>query len=221
MFYIVYQVTNNINGKIYIGAHKTDKLDDGYMGSGKHLKRAIAKYGISAFSKQILDVFDNVEDMFRMESVVVNENFILQKTNYNLRVGGSGGFTREEASKGRQRTNLLLQEKYGNDWRKLVAIKGNVKCHEILAQKRADDPKFGRFSEEDSAKGRQAAMSEKSRQKRIATMRLRGHNQGEKSSQFGTCWIYNLETLENKKIKKDGIIPSGWVKGRKIKKREG
>lgn len=93
MFYTIYQITNKINSKIYIGKHKTEKIDDAYMGSGTHLQRAIKKYGIENFSKEILFTFDNEDEMNRKESELVSEQFIKEDTNYNLCIGGNGGWS--------------------------------------------------------------------------------------------------------------------------------
>ena len=45
MYFILYETTNLINNKKYIGVHKTIDLNDGYLGSGIYLRNAIKKYG--------------------------------------------------------------------------------------------------------------------------------------------------------------------------------
>lgn len=90
MFYTVYRVTNLINNKVYVGAHSTNDLNDKYMGSGKLIIKAIRKYGSENFTKDILYIFDNENDMFQKEQEIVNEWFVKQTNNYNLRQGGLG-----------------------------------------------------------------------------------------------------------------------------------
>ena len=61
---------------------------------------------------------------------------------------------------------------------------------------------------------------DETRQKMSDTHQLRGNHQGEKNSQFGTVWIYNLDLKISKKIPKSEIdlhVSEGWILGRKIK----
>ena len=88
MFYTVYKTTNTVNGKYYIGMHQTNDLNDSYLGSGKILKQAIKKYGAENFSKEILYVFDNEQEMRDKEKELV----VISEDTYNLCDGGKGGF---------------------------------------------------------------------------------------------------------------------------------
>jgi hypothetical protein len=92
MFLYLYKIENLLDGKYYIGVHKTSNLDDGYLGSGKLLSLAIKKYGKDNFKKTILQFFQNEEDMFRAEADIVNENFVSLELTYNLKTGGNGGW---------------------------------------------------------------------------------------------------------------------------------
>lgn len=91
-YFTIYKIINLINGKIYIGMHKTKDLNDNYMGSGRVINTAIKKYGRENFNKEILFIFDNPEEMRQKEAELVTDDFVKNPNTYNLMQGGLGGF---------------------------------------------------------------------------------------------------------------------------------
>jgi hypothetical protein len=109
-FYILYKTTNLLNNKTYIGIHKTDNLEDGYLGSGLALKIAIKKYGKVNFKREILEFLDSYEELLERESILVNEEWVIDDNNYNLKTGGqSAGILSKES---KEKISQTLKNKY-------------------------------------------------------------------------------------------------------------
>lgn len=90
--YCIYRITNNINGKTYIGQHKYADLNDKYMGSGKLLQKAYHKYGKDNFTKEILySRILNKETADSMEIFAIKKERAIGKAEYNIADGGQGG----------------------------------------------------------------------------------------------------------------------------------
>ena len=85
----IYLITNKINGKIYIGKHSTDNLNDGYMGSGRLIKKAIQKYGIENFIKEYLAFCDSEDALNYLEKFYIKK-YKAKEVGYNLTDGGEG-----------------------------------------------------------------------------------------------------------------------------------
>jgi group I intron endonuclease len=91
MRYTVYQTTNLVNGKIYIGKHQTINPNDSYLGSGRAIAKALKIHGRSNFKKDVLFDFDDEASMNLKEAELVTEEFVSRRDTYNLGVGGEGG----------------------------------------------------------------------------------------------------------------------------------
>jgi hypothetical protein len=115
MFYYLYKTTNLITGKFYIGVHKSEKeFDEKYYGSGIYLQRAIKKYGIENFKTEVLSYCDSEEEMYNLEKEVVNDVFIKSPHNYNMKIGGKGGWPAAGSDKAK-RNGLIIKEYWKNE----------------------------------------------------------------------------------------------------------
>ncbi len=117
----VYQITNLINGKIYVGKRTSSvlpELDNEYMGSGKLIKKAILKYDLENFKKEILKEFKIENDAYNYEKVLVNEEFVKRDDTYNMTVGGFGwasGFATVKDKKGNVFIINITDERFLNN----------------------------------------------------------------------------------------------------------
>lgn len=91
MYYIIYQTTNLVNSKFYIGKHQTKDLNDDYLGSGRKIVEAIKKYGRNNFKKEILYICSSEHEMNEKEKELISEEFVNRKDTYNIGIGGEGG----------------------------------------------------------------------------------------------------------------------------------
>lgn len=94
MYGYIYKTTNLLNGKIYIGQHKSENYDSSYYGSGKLIKRSIEKYGIENFSNTVLCFCDSKEELDKAEKQLIRQyDSRNPKIGYNISFGGDGGDT--------------------------------------------------------------------------------------------------------------------------------
>lgn len=222
MFYTVYKITNLVNNKIYIGVHKTSNLEDDYMGSGLLIKNSIKKYGLENFKKEYISIFDNAEDMFNMESELVNEEFIKRSDVYNLSLGGSGGDKSKFIDYKKRSLNPLWKQACKDNGKKgieKIKLLSKNDSGWIVNRNNRLSESLIYYYENNGLNGFSGKSHSEETKRKIGEINSKLQS-GEGNSQFGTMWIHNIELKQNKKIKKDEFSSweqEGWIKGRKMK----
>lgn len=223
--YLIYKITCSINNKIYIGKHKTNNIDDGYMGSGSLLKYEQNLFGLDKFKKEILFECNSEEEMNAKEAEIVNEDFIARDDVYNIKLGGEGGWdhinsnkdlklkiTKIGAQASKNKIHSWPKEVQKEFWEKITNkvqfVRSNwSKEHkaEIYAKvsntlkdfyKTNKNPMFGKHHTSETRK------------------KISENHKGKKNPQYGKMWICNDLTKESVRIMKTDPIPDGWRKGR-------
>jgi hypothetical protein len=185
-YYTIYKITNQSNGKYYIGSHITEDPNDNYYGSGNLITEAIRKYGKDKFTKEILFMAFSEKDMDWAEEklVVLKEQ---DSKSYNLICGGNRppskrnktSFKKGHETWNRGKTGL---QKHSEEWKE--------------AQSK-------RMSGKKAVLGKHWNRSDEAKLKQSISMA--GKNSG-------SMWVNDGEI--EKMIKKNMMIPENFVKGR-------
>lgn len=91
MYGYIYLTTNKINGKKYVGQHRSEYFDTKYFGSGKLFVKALNKYGKDNFSVELLESCNSDEELNIKEIYYINKfNAVNSDEFYNIANGGLG-----------------------------------------------------------------------------------------------------------------------------------
>ena len=207
-YHFTYKTTNLINKRYYLGMHSTNRLDDGYIGSGKRLYYELNKYGRDNFKFEILKQFNSREQLVEAETSLISEEVLKDPNCLNMVVGDSGG----NVGKGGEHLGGDCWAAANKYWKTEEGFKKKSETAKKVAKRRIQEGTWNVFQ-----KGNQVWKGRKHTPETIEKMKetKKGHGKGINNSQFGKCWITN--EVESKKIHKGELIPEGWRLGRKIK----
>jgi predicted DNA-binding protein len=209
--------------------HSTINLNDGYIGSGKILKRSIAKHGKGNHTTVILKFVDTKDELVELERDTITETIIQNPLCMNLKLGGEGGFDYINSSGKNIRPwykhstetlkqmvqNRVLTEKgrqglRENALRVCKMVSRNLKLSESLTGK----------TKTDIHKENISISVQKMHDYNKANGGISSRNAGESNASYGTCYVTNIKQQLSIRIKKDTLpdyLLNGWIKGRKIK----
>lgn len=200
----IYEITNTLNGKTYIGQH-TVRIgrtisSDTYWGSGKIIKEAISKYGIASFKKTIIISGEfTKEEINALEISEISKQRKLGKAEYNISDGGESPFINSEfaRSAGSKADPKKHSEGLMRMWRNMDSDIKRVR----IEKRKATLSKNGYTYKTKGTTG--FKFSEESK------MKLRETRLGERNGSYGTHWY----TDGNKNIRSKEC-PIGFHLGR-------
>lgn len=93
MYGYIYETTNLINGKKYIGLHTAKKFEGNkYLGSGINLIKDIEKYGKQNFKVVLIETCNSLQELEEHEIFHININNAVENPKYyNIAPGGHAG----------------------------------------------------------------------------------------------------------------------------------
>lgn len=239
MYGYVYKTTNLINGKIYIGQHHSEIFDNNYLGSGKLIRRAFKKYGISNFKCDVVEWCETKEQLIDREIYWIHRYNSQDKTiGYNISNGGDGilspmpDIMREHLRKCNTGKTLSAETRRKISERNSGENNGFYgKCHteetkQHISTVLKDQYKNGRINAMAGVRryGKDAPrygakLSEETKRKIADSVRGFTHTKEakQKMSENVSGRLFMNNGIQNKRVKPDDVdryLSNGYVKGR-------
>ena len=206
--YIIYKTTCKPTKKFYIGMHCTDDLNDGYLGSGKIIKRSIKKHGEAQHERSIIEACASFEELCQREKAIITENILLDPLCMNLSFGGSGGWAYVNALtevQTKRIEHMRTDEYRAKRSQEQTARWSDEKYRESFYQTVKSD---------EYKESRRVQMNEVYQDKALIE-KVRTAKLGEKNPAFGKKWVYKgTATTYAAKDEIEKFIADGWKLGR-------
>lgn len=196
--------------------HQTMHLDDGYMGSGKALCHAKNKYGIANFMKEVIFVYDNIDDMINKERQLVNTAFVARSDTYNLIEGGPDNMLYINRrglnlyGMNGKTPNVTANLKQGLETQRHLRETDPAWCSRKASKLSARMVAFYNDGGENPFKGK----THTDYSKNLIGVKNKIHQAGNRNSQFGTFVITDGKTYS--RCKHDNEIPHGWYRSKQL-----
>jgi len=192
MYGYIYETTNLVNGKKYIGQKKSNKFTN-YLGSGKIICQAIKKYGKENFEVKLIEECISQEHLNEKEIYWIDfYNAVENKKYYNISFGGSSPMKyrkhteehKQKISEGLKKSNHPLHgSHHSEETKKKMSNSWNYEKHfnDEIRKKRSNslsgekNPFYGKCHSEETKKkmSKKKNISEETKLKRLEYLKNR------------------------------------------------
>jgi hypothetical protein len=217
MLWFVYKTVCKIDGKYYIGKHQTENLDDGYLGSGKLLVKAIAKHGKLAFTREVLKMCGSLNELNDSEKAFITEEILMDPMSFNLALGGQGGDLSKHrlpmSAVNRASISEKAKARWANaEWKRDIMAKRVGLTHNLNTTQRANRSKIMKDTI------RKCWENEDHREKMRQVAKTRPATDAFKFATKGRKWMNHHEFGRKlvKEVDQNALVDCGWRYGKKL-----
>ena len=214
MYGYIYETTNTVNGKKYIGKLTSSKFVPNYLGSGKLLNYAIKKYGKDKFKVKVIEEIEgNLQILNEREKYWIKHfNAVESDLYYNIKPGGDGGrgFGWHHSEETKRKFSEMQRD--GKSW--MNGKKHSEETKRKMSLSRKNNTYWTGHHHSEESKRKMSEAKKRNLPKQCLDWKT------DKNPAYGKHWYTNGK---NNILLSDGdsetYVLNGWYRGRTVPKR--